>query len=129
MYFYYIMIKTLNKYTSWYSTCGDAFLPLWLTQCEENNGSYYADCDQYIVNTLRSHPLTIAFTKQQNIIAISSILTLTKITSVPFYMALNIDAALILSPNENVLEAQNGNTTTDCISNDFINEETSHHHI
>ena len=56
MYFYYIMIKTLNKYILWYSICGDAFLPLLLTQCEENNGSYYADCGQHIVNTLISHP-------------------------------------------------------------------------
>ena len=119
--------------------------PLVLRGC--NNGA--TDCEHYLVKTMVSHPLSIVFSKQSNIISnkddvsidlftsniIASVFIeesietntsaqfrLTLITSVPYFMSLNIDSALIISPQENELIINNNNL--DFISNYYIEEDS-----
>ena len=119
--------------------------PLFLSACK--NGTN--DCGYYLTTTLVSHPLSIVFSKQSNIISnkdhvsidlftsniIASVFIeesiefntsakfiLTLITSVPYFMSLNIDSALIISPQETELETKNNNV--DFISNYYIEEDS-----
>ena len=86
-------------------------------------GEIFTKQDDVSIDLFTSNIIGAIFIEKDISIANStSIFSLTLITSVPVYMYLDVNTAIILSPSENVLEEQNGNGNY--ISDYYISEQT-----